>query len=454
MPRHPVGRHREAKDALLGHAHAVDALVAEREDRPGALVEQHVAAHRVGVVLGEPHRALAAAGLLVDDADDEQVAAGGAPARARERHRGGHLGRGLGLHVLRAATPEHAVDDVARPRVALPLGGVGQHGVDVREQAQRRPVAGPAQARHQVGALLGAPQQVDLEARVAQQAGEQLLRRALVARRVDRVGLDQALEELGRLALEVFGHRPKATTRPARRVLHRRARETMGHELALRCRRGRAQALCRGCPGAPAGDAHATPVAGRGRRPGAPAGRGLRAARRHRAGPPALDDPLRPAGLGQDHAGPDRGGGGPRRPGGAQRGRGRARRGAQGARARPAPPPAGRADGLLPRRDPPLQQGPAGRAAAGGRGGPRHAHRRHDREPLLRGQLRAALALPGLRAAPAAGRPTSRSSCAAPSRGSTPRPTTTRSPSWPRAPAATRARRSPRSTSRSTPTAA
>ena len=77
----PSVRQREAKDALLGHAHAVEALVAEREDRAGALVEQHVAAHRVGVVLGQPDRALAAAGLLVDDADDEQVAVGGAPAR-------------------------------------------------------------------------------------------------------------------------------------------------------------------------------------------------------------------------------------------------------------------------------------------------------------------------------------------------------------------------------------
>ena len=51
-------------------------------------------------------------------------------------------------------------------------------------------------------------------------------------------------------------------------------------------------------------------------------------------------------------------------------------------------PPQGdrRADGLLPRRDPPLQQGPAGRAAARRRGGPRDAHRGDDREPVLRGQ--------------------------------------------------------------------
>ena len=51
-------------------------------------------------------------------------------------------------------------------------------------------------------------------------------------------------------------------------------------------------------------------------------------------------------------------------------------------------------DDLLPRRDPPLQQGPAGRAAAGGRGGAADADRRDHREPVLRGQLGAALAQP------------------------------------------------------------
>ena len=52
----------------------------------------------------------------------------------------------------------------------------------------------------------------------------------------------------------------------------------------------------------------------------------------------------------------------------------------------------GRHDGPVPRRDPPLQQGPAGRAAAGGRGGARDADRRDHREPGVRGQRRAALA--------------------------------------------------------------
>ena len=57
----------------------------------------------------------------------------------------------------------------------------------------------------------------------------------------------------------------------------------------------------------------------------------------------------------------------------------------------------------LPRRDPPLQQGAAGRAAAGGRGRRRDADRRDDREPVLRGQLGAALAHADLRARAARG---------------------------------------------------
>ena len=72
---------------------------------------------------------------------------------------------------------------------------------------------------------------------------------------------------------------------------------------------------------------------------------------------------------------------------------------ARGARARArAAGRDGAAHDPLPRRDPPLQQGPAGRAAAGGRGGARDADRRDDREPVLRAQLGAALADAALRA--------------------------------------------------------
>ena len=66
--------------------------------------------------------------------------------------------------------------------------------------------------------------------------------------------------------------------------------------------------------------------------------------------------------------------------------------------ARARAPPRRPLDGLLPRRDPPLQQGAAGRAAAGGRGRDDHADRRDDREPVLRGQLGAAVARAHLRA--------------------------------------------------------
>ena len=72
-----------------------------------------------------------------------------------------------------------------------------------------------------------------------------------------------------------------------------------------------------------------------------------------------------------------------------------------------------RADDLLPRRDPPLQQGPAGHAAAGRRGGPRDAHRGDDREPVLRGQRRAAVAQRRSTSSRRWARPTSSCCCAA-----------------------------------------
>ncbi|MFR3489616.1 MAG: AAA family ATPase [Alistipes ihumii] len=50
------------------------------------------------------------------------------------------------------------------------------------------------------------------------------------------------------------------------------------------------------------------------------------------------------------------------------------------------------------RRDPPFQQVAAGLAARSRRTGDRHARRRDDREPVVRGDLAAAVALSGLRA--------------------------------------------------------
>ena len=53
----------------------------------------------------------------------------------------------------------------------------------------------------------------------------------------------------------------------------------------------------------------------------------------------------------------------------------------------------------LHRRDPPLQQGAAGRVPAARRGRRHRADRRDHREPVVRGERRAAVALEGLRAA-------------------------------------------------------
>ena len=112
-------------------------------------------------------------------------------------------------------------------------------------------------------------------------------------------------------------------------------------------------------------------------------------------------------------------------------------------------------DGLLPRRDPPLQQGPAGRAAARGRGRADDPDRRDDREPLFRGQLGAALARPDLRV-PAARAGADRGAGAAGARGSRARDrrsaagrATRRSSCWRRAPAATPGSRWRRSSGRS-----
>ena len=120
---------------------------------------------------------------------------------------------------------------------------------------------------------------------------------------------------------------------------------------------------------------------------GPPPDRGRRAA--------AFADPLGRAGHGQDDPGPAA-----RRPVGARfvaalggpLGRQGAPRGDRRGREARA---GGAADGPLHRRDPPLQQGPAGRPAAGRRGRDRHPDRRDDREPLVRGQRRAAVARRG-----------------------------------------------------------
>ena len=102
----------------------------------------------------------------------------------------------------------------------------------------------------------------------------------------------------------------------------------------------------------------------------------------------------------------------------------------------------------VPRRGPPVQQGTAGRAAAVGRGRAARPHRRDHREPVLRGQPAAAVALDAVPARAARRRRRRRRWCERGLEAEGAPPTTTRSPT-----SSTGGRRrrqtSPRSRSRS-----
>ena len=201
----PAARaHAEAERALLRAADPVEAALAVGHHGAAALVEQPVHARRVGALLREPLGAEPAAGLLVDDGDDLQLSARGPPALAREVRRGHRLGRGLGLHVDRAAAPQRAVVDLAGPRVVAPVGRIGEHRVDVREVAEHRALRLAPQSRDEVRALgiLGA-EQLALEPGVLEIALQPLLARALVAGRIDGVEADQPREDVSRLFLQV-----------------------------------------------------------------------------------------------------------------------------------------------------------------------------------------------------------------------------------------------------------
>ena len=139
--------------------------------------------------------------------------------------------------------------------------------------------------------------------------------------------------------------------------------------------------------------ADASADARRVRRPGAPRRRARSAPPEHRPRPPLLAPAVGSARDRQDE------------PRAAARGRGRrpfhdacrrscraSSRSGRHRRGAGTADPARHPDDPVPRRDPPLQQGPAGRAAAARRGRHGHAHRRDDREPVLRGELGAAVA--------------------------------------------------------------
>jgi len=104
--------HVEAEDPLLRAADPVAAATPVLENLSAALVEQHVAAHLLGMGVGQPVGAQVAAGLLVGDEDELQGAALRTPSSSGQGRSGDRFGGDLGLHVQGAAAPQEAVGEI------------------------------------------------------------------------------------------------------------------------------------------------------------------------------------------------------------------------------------------------------------------------------------------------------------------------------------------------------
>jgi len=117
------------------------------------------------------------------------LASGGAQERGDEH---GHAA----LHVDRTATPDVAVDDIAAERRPLPVLPRSGDDVDVPLEEQRSPVPLAGQARDEVGPPRLARVDLGLDARVLEQAADELHALRLVPGRVRGVESDQPPEQL------------------------------------------------------------------------------------------------------------------------------------------------------------------------------------------------------------------------------------------------------------------
>src|SRR4029077_1787743 len=94
----------------------------------------------VRVLAAQPDESVAVADLLVGRCDEEEVTRRSEPL-SRERREGDGVRRDLALHVERTTTPHLAVHQVARPRIAVPLGRIREDGVRVAEEREGRTVS-------------------------------------------------------------------------------------------------------------------------------------------------------------------------------------------------------------------------------------------------------------------------------------------------------------------------
>ena len=167
-------------------------------EREAAELAERVAHPReqLRVLLDEEARAEVAAGLLVREHDEHEIAGelGALPLRT---HEGADEHRDAGLHVECAAAPEIAVLEPALERRVDPVLACGRDDVDVPlKQERRRVAAGEAADEVRPAGLLLV--ELRLAARVLEVRAQELDARPFVAGRVRRVEPDQLLQELRR----------------------------------------------------------------------------------------------------------------------------------------------------------------------------------------------------------------------------------------------------------------
>ncbi len=202
MPAPAVDTKREGRRHLLRSGAQVHRCPAEHQPLASALVDRVVAARGLRVGLDEPAKPVAlvpanSADLLVGHHDQHQVAGRDEALPFQRRERDGRR-RDLALHVERSPPPHLAVDEVARPRVAVPLGGIGEHGVRVGEEREGRTVAA-RDPRDEVRAMRLQSIELALDSILREVVAQQLRGDRLVPRRVHRVEPEKPLQELCRL---------------------------------------------------------------------------------------------------------------------------------------------------------------------------------------------------------------------------------------------------------------
>src|SRR5215203_3417393 len=196
VPGGPGGHRPQPGDALLGHLDRVEGPPAQVEGGPADLPEGVAGPNLVRVVVDQPGAARGAAGLLVGDHGQLELAPQG-HAQAGQQPEGGHAHGHHLLHVDRSPAPEHAVVDLPGERRVPPAPGLGRDHVDVAVQQQRGlgPVA-PGQPGDQVGPARGRRQHLRLHPGLAERVGQEGHRLGLVPGRVGGVEPQQRRQQL------------------------------------------------------------------------------------------------------------------------------------------------------------------------------------------------------------------------------------------------------------------